>query len=169
MVRLVPTVQGREGLGCGGRRRPGPSASISLPVLHQSLLSRHHRPHTASFQRACDIFKCLVCYLQPSVLLEASSPSRRAFLVARGKQMKLHGAHFSPLPLSTRLPTPLLLSRHFFRLPDVGCLHLIWRCPQRSVLLRGYFSSTPIFNCIRSLLQSPPRSAHIGYDTHNTF
>lgn len=104
---MVPAVRGREGLGCGSRRRPGPSASISLPVLHQSLLSRHHRPHTASFQGACHIFKCLVCYLQPSVLLEASSPSRRALLVARGEQIqRLHSAHFSPLPLSTCLPTP---------------------------------------------------------------
>lgn len=79
-------------------------------------------------------------------------------------------APWYPILSITPFHTPadsLLLSRHFFRLPDVGCLHLIWRCLQRWAPLRGDFSSTPILKCIRSLLQSLPRSAHIEYDTHN--
>lgn len=163
-------MRGREGLGCGGRRRPGHSASVS-PPFYTSLCSPDTTVHTlhvaASFQGACGIFKCLACCLQPSVLLEASSPSRRALLVARGEKcsgsMVPTSLHY-PFPHTCLPPPPsppfLQASRcwvsasHLAMSTEVGPTS--WR------LLRH-----PHPQGHRSLLQSLPRSAHVGYDTHN--
>lgn len=145
-------MRGREGLGCGGRRRPGHSASLSLPVLRQPLLSRHHRPRTAC---RCFFPGCLWHFQMPC-LLSAALCAFRSLPSFKESTPGCTGRANAAAPWCLLLfitlfhtpACPLLLARHFFSLPDVGCLHLIWRCLQRSAPLRGDFSATPILKCI---------------------